>query len=1100
MKKKLTTMKTWLVSGLLLVTITAQAQRNTPSGSAYPFPQNKTYTGGIKPTNVSISDVTSAYDSWKANYAEDCGAGKWRIKADDASFTFSEGIAYGMLLASYAADQPLFDGLWNYYKAFKNGKGVMHWKIQGCNTVNQQNGATDAELDAAYGLYMAHKQWGSAVSGKNYLQDGKDLINAIMNYEVNQSNWNLTNGDGWGATDCFNPSYFAPAYYKVFKTITGDTRWDNVYDRTYVLLNANKNATTGLVSNWCNSSGGVSSCNGPQDYGWDACRNPWRLSTDVTWYNSSQAKTLLDKQASFWSSKGAGGVSGPMPLGGGTGQYHVGAFIGPWAAGTMGCSSTYQSHCDAMYTENRNNAPSSTGNYFSGTLRLIGMFVQSGNFYLPAGAGVPLVSFTSSATSACEGGTVTFTDASTGTIDSYSWDFGTGATPATATTKGPHTVTYATAGTKTVTLTGSNSGGSASKTTFISVNQAGSTKFIKEDMSIATTTDYADGTGLYWWGDATAYAITKSVGKIAVKGTNVTNFKPFGVSFGDSNGDGTGTPFTKDFGTNMDIVIKIKNTVATDSAYINLNFEDALGGKGEIAPDTGIVSWTNKKQKIGFLLLPNETKTVVLSVSKDPALTGGLLATAWGCATANSCPTTKYTLDPTQISKIVFFVNGDASLPKADRVYPETSPYDGILEISYFVMGDSTAVCAPTDVTPPPAAAFTSDKLSVCQGGSIKFTNNSTGTITSYSWDFGADATPATSTTVGPHNVSWSTSGAKSVKLTVVGPDGTTTKTVNYTVNPYGPSKFVKDAFATTTQNTYADGTGLYWWTDPLTYTITRGGGKMAVKAVNATNFKAFGFGFGDSNGDGTGTLFSKDFGSNLDMYFTIKNTVATDSAYININFESAGGGIGEIHPDTGIVSWTNKKQKIGFLLLPNETKNVSIKVSADPTAVGGFKAVAYTCGSANACPVTSYTLDVSKITQVLFFVNGDASLPESDRVYPKITPYDGILEISKFYLGDSTTAGCDPTTGIAATNAASAFTAYPNPFNETITISQQGVSGYVSITVSNLMGQTVSTSNFSAEGSEFTKEISLAGLNSGIYFIQLKSKSGISTRKITKE
>ncbi|MES2545982.1 MAG: PKD domain-containing protein, partial [Bacteroidota bacterium] len=65
----------------------------------------------------------------------------------------------------------------------------------------------------------------------------------------------------------------------------------------------------------------------------------------------------------------------------------------------------------------------------------------------------PVANFTSSpATTACVGSTVTFTDSSTG-ASTYAWNFGSGATPATANTVGPHTVTYATPGVKTITLT-----------------------------------------------------------------------------------------------------------------------------------------------------------------------------------------------------------------------------------------------------------------------------------------------------------------------------------------------------------------------------------------------------------------------------------------------------------------------------------------------------------------------------------------------------------------------------------------------------------------------------------------------------------------------
>ncbi|RME95832.1 MAG: hypothetical protein D6772_12660, partial [Bacteroidetes bacterium] len=55
---------------------------------------------------------------------------------------------------------------------------------------------------------------------------------------------------------------------------------------------------------------------------------------------------------------------------------------------------------------------------------------------------------------ACVGETVTFTDASSfvGTIENYSWDFGQGAEPRTATGIGPHQVVYNTPGRKTAVL------------------------------------------------------------------------------------------------------------------------------------------------------------------------------------------------------------------------------------------------------------------------------------------------------------------------------------------------------------------------------------------------------------------------------------------------------------------------------------------------------------------------------------------------------------------------------------------------------------------------------------------------------------------------
>lgn len=72
----------------------------------------------------------------------------------------------------------------------------------------------------------------------------------------------------------------------------------------------------------------------------------------------------------------------------------------------------------------------------------------------------PTASFTQSATSVCAGQTVTFTSTSTGAPTSYAWTI-QGGTPATSTAQNP-TVTFATAGTYSVSLTATNATGSSS--------------------------------------------------------------------------------------------------------------------------------------------------------------------------------------------------------------------------------------------------------------------------------------------------------------------------------------------------------------------------------------------------------------------------------------------------------------------------------------------------------------------------------------------------------------------------------------------------------------------------------------------------------------
>ena len=143
------------------VSLLAQINSNSP---ARPFNSNASYAYGIMPTNLpsggtygKSTDAANAYNTWKSKYVSSCGSTS-RVLFDDNSSTVSEGIAYGMLLAAYAGDKPLLDALWQFYKDHRNSRGTMHWKLSNCTNVSGQNGATDAELDAAMALLVAEIQ------------------------------------------------------------------------------------------------------------------------------------------------------------------------------------------------------------------------------------------------------------------------------------------------------------------------------------------------------------------------------------------------------------------------------------------------------------------------------------------------------------------------------------------------------------------------------------------------------------------------------------------------------------------------------------------------------------------------------------------------------------------------------------------------------------------------------------------------------------------------------------------------------------------------------------------------------------------------------
>jgi methionine-rich copper-binding protein CopC len=65
------------------------------------------------------------------------------------------------------------------------------------------------------------------------------------------------------------------------------------------------------------------------------------------------------------------------------------------------------------------------------------------------------------------------------------------------------------------------------------------------------------------------------------------------------------------------------------------------------------------------------------------------------------------------------------------------------------------------------------------QSSPVTFTDNSAGNITSRSWNFGSGASTATATTTGPHSITYSTLGAKTITLSVNGGASTATRGIN---------------------------------------------------------------------------------------------------------------------------------------------------------------------------------------------------------------------------------------------------------------------------------------------------------------------------------
>jgi len=377
-----------IVVSLILIALDCNADN-------YPFPQNTVYPFGLMPVGRNYKDADTSYAAWKNSYVTQNGAGGFRRILSDvwnpqcpSPATVSEGIGYGMLLAANHDDKALFDDLWNYYKLHLDANGLMHWCIDANGNVSKQNAATDADEDVAFALILADRQWGSS-TGINYLQDAISMINKILQHEVEATSYVLKPGDVWGGSAITNLSYFSPAYYRIFKMITGNAGWDKVIMKGYEILQKAAHPVTGLVPDWSDQDGRCVP-NWSCDYKYDAVRTLWRIALDHVWFGIPQAHDFAVKITNFVEEIGIKNVKDGYRLNGTViGLYHNSSFVGTFATGCMAADPINREFCNDAYIEN---VAVPGDSYYNMSLRTLTLFLQTGNFFNPASANLIILS------------------------------------------------------------------------------------------------------------------------------------------------------------------------------------------------------------------------------------------------------------------------------------------------------------------------------------------------------------------------------------------------------------------------------------------------------------------------------------------------------------------------------------------------------------------------------------------------------------------------------------------------------------------------------------------------------------------------------------
>ncbi|MFJ3768741.1 glycosyl hydrolase family 8 [Streptomyces sp. NPDC090082] len=384
------------------------------TGPAVPFGSHlRPYAAGtLRPTGTQSAldqKVVDHYNKWKAAFVrQNCGNGWHQIISPDADHPYvAEAQGYGMVItATMAGADPdakkIFDGLvkWTIdHPSSVNPNLLAAEQDTACRSVNGGDGATDGDMDVAYGLLLADKQWGSTGT-YNYRDLALKHIAAIKKDEVNPTTKLLKLGDWSGSGDQYyyisRTSDWMVDHFRAFRAASGDTTWDSVrgaHQTQISRLQSTYASGTGLLPDFVVDTnttprpapGQVLEDAHDGAYWWNACRTPWRIADDAV--TSGDATSLAAaRKVNGWIKSKTGGDPNKIAVGyklNGTpiSSGSEAAFFAPFAVAAMTDPSS-QAWLDALWNK-MVATPVDTSSYFSASIQLQVMITASGNHWVP---------------------------------------------------------------------------------------------------------------------------------------------------------------------------------------------------------------------------------------------------------------------------------------------------------------------------------------------------------------------------------------------------------------------------------------------------------------------------------------------------------------------------------------------------------------------------------------------------------------------------------------------------------------------------------------------------------------------------------------------
>ena len=230
------------------------------------------------------------------------------------NLTVSEGHGYGMMLAALMAGydgeaQDIFDGMYAYFLEHPTElhDHLMAWyQSNSCNDAQGVDSATDGDLDVAFALLLADKQWGSC-GRVNYHAEALAVLADILDGEVDSTHSFTTLGD-WVMPG--SPPYdtstrssdFMVDHFASFASASGSPAWTHLRDSLYGIV-ASLQSSYSAGWGWFPTSSSTRRQRRPRrrPTSWRRPRRhvllqclplPWRLATDFVTNGDSRRRPL----------------------------------------------------------------------------------------------------------------------------------------------------------------------------------------------------------------------------------------------------------------------------------------------------------------------------------------------------------------------------------------------------------------------------------------------------------------------------------------------------------------------------------------------------------------------------------------------------------------------------------------------------------------------------------------------------------------------------------------------------------------------------------------------------------------------------------------